>query len=82
MKNDNLKDEATNDAKVMLGEVIKPFTEAEEEIMNLIVKAHNKFVELERCHKMEIQEWVGAIHNLQSILSHRVMKRNYPDYFA
>ena len=78
----SIENENVNFAKPMLGEVIKPFTEAEQEIMNLIVNAHNKFVELERGHKMEIQEWVGAIHNLQSILSHRVMKRNYPDYFA
>ena len=78
----DLKNESPNDAKPVLGEVIKPFTKEEEEIMNLIVNAHNKFVQLERGHKMEIQEWVGAIHNLQSILSHRVMKRNYPNYFA
>ena len=64
------------------GEVIKPFTKAEQEIMNLIVNAHNKFVELERGHKMEIQEWVTAIHQLQSILSHRCLRRLFPSHFA
>ena len=40
----DLKNESPNDAKPVLGDVIKPFTESEEEIMNLIVNAHNKFV--------------------------------------
>jgi hypothetical protein len=59
-----------------------PFTKDEEEVMNLIVQAHNKFLKLDRCHPMEVQEWVSGVHKLQSILSHRVMKRNYPKYFT
>lgn len=59
----------------------KPFTESEEKIMQLIVEANNKFMALESAHPMEKQEWCFAIHQLQSILSHRTMKRNYPKYF-
>ena len=58
-----------------------PFTKEEEEIMELIVNAHNKFSKLERGHSMEIQEWVTSIHSLQSILSHRCLRREFPDYF-
>ena len=58
-----------------------PFTKEEEEIMKLIVDAHNKFSKLKRGHSMEIQEWVTAIHQLQSILSHRCLRRIYPDKF-
>ena len=69
-------------AKPMLGEVGSPFTEQEESIMQLIVEAHNEFVKLDRGHSMEIQEWVTSIHQLQSILSHRCLRRLFPSHFA
>lgn len=69
-------------AKPMLGEVGSPFTKQEEKIMQLIVEAHNEFVKLERGHSMEIQEWVSGIHQLQSILSHRCLRRLFPSHFA
>lgn len=59
----------------------KPFTKDEEKIMNLITQSHKEFLRLERVHPMEVQEWVFAIHQLQSILSHRVLVRDYPKYF-
>lgn len=60
----------------------KPFTEEEEKIMKLIVEAHNLFHQLKRGHSMEMQEWVDGVHKLQSILSHRVLKIDYPNYFS
>ena len=69
-------------AKPLLGEVGSPFTEQEERIMQLIVDAHNEFIKLDRGHSMEIQEWVTGIHQLQSILSHRCLRRMFPSHFA
>jgi len=69
-------------ANVLLGEVVSPFTEKEQRIMQLIVEAHNEFVKLERGHSMEIQEWVSGVHQLQSILSHRCLRRLFPSHFA
>lgn len=71
-----MKDETNNESGIR-----NPFTKEEEAIMELIVNAHNKFVELERGHSMEIQEWVISIHSLQSILSHRCLRREFPEYF-
>jgi len=59
----------------------KPFTKEEEEVVESIVKAHNLFIKLERTHSMEMQEWVSSIHNLQHLLSARVLRRDYPDVF-
>lgn len=58
----------------------QPFTPDEEEIMNLLVQAHNKFAALERMHTSEIPEWVISLHKLQDILFYRVVKRDYPEY--
>jgi hypothetical protein len=69
-------------ANVLLGEVGSPFTEQEAKIMQLIVEAHNEFVKLDRGHSMEMQEWVAGVHQLQSILSHRCLRRLFPSHFA
>tara|TARA_R110002051_G_scaffold162120_1_gene233660 strand:- start:202 stop:534 length:333 start_codon:yes stop_codon:yes gene_type:complete len=37
----------------------KPFTDKEQKIMDLLVEAHNNFIELERTHPMEMTEWVS-----------------------
>ena len=57
----------------------KPFTEQEEEIMNLLVEAHNKFVEMEQMHPDDMREWVDGIHKCQNVLKGRVVTRDYPD---
>jgi len=67
--------------KNVLDEVRSPFTDEEKSVMDLLVKAHNKFVELEIGHEMDIQEWVASIHSLQAILSHRCLRREFPEYF-
>lgn len=59
----------------------KPFTEQEEEIMNLLVEAHNKFVEMEQMHPDDMKEWVNGIHKCQNVLKDRVVTRDYPDIF-
>lgn len=59
----------------------QPFTKEEEEIMNLITQTWNKFIKLERGHPMEVTEFIDGIHKLQSIMSHRCLKRIFPEYF-
>ena len=59
----------------------QPFTEKEQVIMENIKKVWNDFLELERMHPMETQEFITHIHGLQSIMSHRALKRDYPKYF-
>lgn len=54
----------------------EPFTKEEAEIMDLLVRAHNKFTELNKTHEMETTEWVGALHKLQDLLGARVLRRN------
>lgn len=50
--------------------------------MNLLVEAHNNFIELDGTHPMEITEWVGSFHKLQDLLGARVLRRDYPETFT
>jgi hypothetical protein len=59
----------------------KPFTKEEKEVMDLLVKAHNKFAKIEQTHPSDMNEWVDGIHRCQSILQGRVVRRDYPDIF-
>ena len=59
----------------------KPFTEEEQEVMNLLVEAHNKFVKIEAMHPDHIREWVDGIHKCQTVLKSRVVTRDYPEFF-
>ena len=59
----------------------KPFTKVEQEIMDLLVEAHNKFVELKPTHPSDITEWVNGIHRCQKTLMARVVRRDYPNEF-
>jgi hypothetical protein len=60
----------------------KPFTEKEQKIMDLLVEAHNNFIELETTHPMEVSEWVSNFHKLQDLLGARVLRRDYPKTFT
>ena len=62
----------------------QPFTKEEKEIMDLIVSAHNKFMDLntkEPNHQHDSKDWVNSIHSLQNVLMGRVLMRDYPEYF-
>jgi len=60
----------------------KPFTDKEKKVMDLLVEAHNKFLELEPTHPTEITEWVSNFHKLQDLLGARVLRRDYPETFS
>jgi len=59
----------------------QPFTKEEQEVMDLLVNAHNKFMALNRTHPSEIQDWVIPFHSLQGIIINRVVRRDYPQCF-
>lgn len=59
----------------------QPFTKEEQEIMDLIVEANNKFGALQYAHPDDPRDWTNAIHALQNILIYRVVKRDYPQTF-
>lgn len=56
-------------------------TPEEYEISELIVQAVEKFSKLDRTHPDEMDDFVDAIHKLQSILGMRVLRRDYPNYW-
>jgi len=60
----------------------EPFTEEEKIIFDLLVQAHNKFVEMEQMHPDDMREWVDGIHKCQNVLISRVVTRDYPDVFV
>ena len=60
----------------------KPFTDKEQTVMDLLVDAHNNFIELDRTHSMEITEWSITFHKLQHLLGMRVLRRDYPKTFT
>ena len=59
----------------------KPFTDKEQKIVNLLVEAHNNFIELNRTHPTEMTEWINNFHKLQDLLGARVLRRDYPETF-
>jgi len=59
----------------------EPYSKEEQEIMDLLVEAHNKFSQLEPTHPSDITEWVFHLHGMQKILGQRVLRRDYPDKF-
>ena len=60
----------------------KPFTDKEQKIVDLLVEAHNNFIELNRTHPTEMTEWVSSLHKLQDLLGARVLRRDYPKTFT
>lgn len=58
-----------------------PFTPEEQEVMDLLVQAHNKFCKLPPPSEHDGQAWVQAFHTLQNVLIYRVVKRDYPTVF-
>lgn len=60
----------------------KGVTKEEKDVMDLIVKAHTVYIQLEKTHPLDIHEWVGHIHGLQHILGMRILRREHPELFA
>ena len=53
----------------------------EEEVMDLLVAAYNKFISLEYSNSTDLKEFAEAIHLQQGILALRIVRRVYPKYW-
>lgn len=56
-------------------------TEKELEVLEHLVSAWNIFLELERQHPMEVEDFCDGIHQCQRLLQARVARRAEPDIF-
>lgn len=54
-------------------------TKEEGIVMDCLVEAWNNFVKLERQHPNELEDFANAIHNAQSILGLRILRREHPN---
>lgn len=50
-------------------------------VMDSITQGYNEWLKLEMTHPYEMQDFINAIHNIQSILAMRVIRRSYPKYW-
>lgn len=53
----------------------------ESNVMKHLCDGYSEFLKLEMQHPSEMQDFINAIHQLQSILAMRVIRRNYPNYW-
>jgi hypothetical protein len=66
-------------AQVPTGQMMN---EKEEKIIDLLVEAHNLFVELQEKHSMADREWCFYMNGLQGLIQHRICVRLYPEKFT
>jgi hypothetical protein len=59
----------------------KPYTLEEQAVMFYIGLAHDSFAVLKASHPNELTDWVQAIHQLQMLISMRILRRNWPKAF-
>ena len=60
---------------------VSGLTDQESLVMDSISQGYNEWLKLEMTHPCEMQDFVNAIHNIQSILAMRVIRKNYPEYW-
>lgn len=58
-----------------------PFTKEEQEILDLITTAHNKYVSIQPAADNDGLKWANCINGLQEVLIYRFVKREYPNHF-
>lgn len=56
-------------------------TEEEREVMNALILAWNKFLELEKTHPSHNKDFGDGIHKCQDVLIHKIVQRDYPEDF-
>jgi len=54
-------------------------SETEQEVMDALLLAYNKFCSLDRQHPDEGRDFTDGIHRLQDILAVRIARREYPE---
>lgn len=58
------------------------FTAEEQNVMDLICEANERFNSMLYTHVTESEDWNKAIHQLQFLLGMRILRRDYPDQFT
>jgi hypothetical protein len=53
-------------------------TKSEQAVMDSMMIAYEKFLQLERQHPDELRDFVDGIHKCQDVLALRVVRRTYP----
>lgn len=56
--------------------------EIEEKITDLLREINNLFVTLEKTHPSHKKDFSDGLHKCQDIINHRIVQRDYPDYFS
>ena len=57
------------------------FTPAEDQCHDALMLAFSLFLELPREHPDEVRDFVDAVHKIQGLMSTRIVRRDYPDYW-
>lgn len=61
---------------------ISGLTIAEKRVMELLIQAYQGFIDIPRQHPDEMRDFVDGIHRIQDVMSVRVVRRHYPEYWA
>jgi hypothetical protein len=56
-------------------------TESESKCHQHLQNCYGEFLELERQHPDEMRDFVDAVHRIQDLLTIRICRRQYPDYW-
>jgi len=57
---------------------INGLTKKEQEVMDLLLKCYEKYLELKLQHPSELDDFVYAVHLIQGLISKRIVRRLYP----
>lgn len=57
------------------------FTEKEMDCHDSLMKMMDQFIKLPREHPTELHELQVAVHIIQGLLSTRIVRRHYPEYW-
>ncbi|MDR1348018.1 MAG: hypothetical protein LBJ63_06265 [Prevotellaceae bacterium] len=63
-------------------ESIQFIDKKEDEILNLLSKAHILFIHLPKLHPTACEEWRFYLHGLQGLIQHRICVRACPEIFT
>jgi len=58
-----------------------PYEGNEKEIMDLLSKSYNLFIETPQTHPSDMDDFCKAIHLAQGIIMERIVRRDYPNVF-
>ena len=58
-----------------------PYTQEEQDIMDALSLAFNKFSKLDITHNCHSKDFAEGINKCQDVIIHRVVQRDYPETF-